>query len=100
MPLLYVVVAVGAALAAPGDDFATTVFFVAGVLVALALVHVVARYAVASLPWWAHHRIHLAAIRLGWIDPPDPAGAGDAQREGPDAAVTPSRGALPPRRSA
>ena len=98
MPLLYVVVAVVAALAAPGDDFATTVFFVAGVLSSLALARILIRYVAASLPWWAHHRIHLAAIRLGWVDPPDP--GGDAPGSGPDVAVTPSRGGSPPRRTA
>jgi hypothetical protein len=97
MPLLYVLVAVLAAVAGPGDDFATTVFFVAGALSALALVHVLARYVAAALPWWAHHRLHLAAIRLGWADPPE--ATGDPPPPSPDA-VTPSREASPPRRTA
>jgi hypothetical protein len=105
MPLLYVLVAVLAAVAGPGDDFATTVFFVAGAVSALALAHVLARYAAAALPWWAHHRIQLAAIRLGWVDPPEAAGDPPASMPAPAgpgsaSAVTPSRGASPPRRTA
>ncbi len=96
MPLFYVLVAVVAAVAGPGDDFATTVFFVLAVLSVLALAHVVACYVDAALPWRAHHRLQLAAIRLGWSDPPEASGDPPSSPE----AVTPSREASPPRRTA
>jgi hypothetical protein len=89
MPLLYVVAAVLAIVASPGDDLAVTILFVVAVLVALVFCHVAIEYAAAALPWSVHYRLRLAATRLGLLDP---AGEGGQRASASEPPGTPPRG--------